>query len=107
MSLALTMVPFLISRLTRPSPTKRKPRNHENTRPAIFVRFALPGGFPDDPRQGVEPSPHTISPPSGLAVSSASLMPNPVRHARFERALDELSAASDRVWLVALTTGLG
>jgi hypothetical protein len=33
-------------------------------------------------------------------------MASSVRHPRFERALDELSAASDRVWLVALSTGL-
>jgi hypothetical protein len=31
---------------------------------------------------------------------------SPIRHPRFERALDELTSASDRVWLLALSTGL-
>ena len=30
-----------------------------------------------------------------------------ISHPRFDRALDELSPASDRVWLLGLTTGLG
>ena len=34
-------------------------------------------------------------------------MPGSLRHPRFERALDELSAASDRVCIAALSTGSG